>query len=240
MHRATRVGRARDPPRPVPWCGLAGDERPACSARRRIEVVQGARSSPRAGRVAFGHAISTEPCERNFACRLPRGTRPMRSTLGCRPYRPRWHNLLLKLPPTMPPTPCPPSTIGFSLPMPRTVRAACRASPLPNASEWRPASSHLVHEVESRCTGRAFDVPRRAASVRGRRVRRFARISERAAPAHRNNARIADDWPVGVFRSRGYSRTLGRSPHMYMLLLCSCACRERLLRGEVRSSGWSP
>ena len=90
-----------------------------------------------------------------------------------------------------PPTPCPPSTIDFSLSMPRTVRAACGASPPPNASvELLTASSRLVCEVESRCTGRAFDVPRRAASVRGRRVRRFARVSEHAAPAHRNNARV--------------------------------------------------
>ena len=215
MHRATRVGRARAPPRPVPWCGLVGDERPACSARRRIEVGQGARSTPRAGRVALGHAIRTEPW---FACRLPRGGRPSSPTRRRRRRsRPRRHDLLLKLPPTMPPTPCPPSTIGFSLPMPRTVRAACRASPLPNASEWRPASSHLVHEVESRCTGRAFDVPRRAASVRGRRVRRFARISERAAPAHRNDARVR--LMTGPWASSVHAVTVGRSPHMYMLCM---------------------
>ena len=190
MHRATRVGRARAPPRPVPWCGLAGDERPACSARRRIEVGQGARSPRRAGRVAFGHAIRTEPW---FACRRPRGGRPSSPTRRRRRRsRPRRHDLLLELPlTTMPPTPRPPSTTGFSLPMPRTVRAACGASPPPNASvELLRASSRLVCEVESRCTGRAFDVPRRAASVRGRRVRRFARVSEHAAPAHRNNARV--------------------------------------------------
>ena len=190
MHRATRVGRARAPPRPVPWCGLVGDERPACSARRRIEVGQGARSPRRAGRVAFGHAIRAEVKQRK--CRRPTGRGLARPRCrSCRASRPRRHDLLLELPlTTMPPTPCPPSTTGFSLPMPRTVRAACGASPPPNASELLPASSRLVCEVESRCTGRAFDVPRRAASVRGRRVRRFARVSEHAAPAHRNNARV--------------------------------------------------